>query len=386
MFEGRRLRPTTGNVGTPAVLFVDDSYWDCFAQFAVGLRRAGIRAIRVTTRPPLPGSRQFIFDRTIHLRSLAEFDQLSSLLDGEQLIDVQSVESLAVPTVRGLRSTDPSSAPRRWDRRALIVDKPTAARRMQAAGIHVPDIITDPAATPDEIVATLGLPVVRKLRTGSSGDGVSIIESRHELESTAPDDGASSMFFYERFIDGRHIQFAGIVNADLHNRSVTYETLNRFSTMGPASEIRVLDDTELRKTGTRVAEALDLSGMVNVNVIRDAEGQDWVHDVNPRIWGSAVSFRLVGIDFLGAYISWLCGVDSARNETMAPEGTEFQVFPVAYATTRPDESVIQLYGRFARAARPFADYLGPTYVLYESVRRIGMGMADTFPLLRRTGH
>jgi len=59
---------------------------------------------------------------------------------------------------------------------------------------------------------------------------------------------------------------------------------------------------------------------------------------------------------------------------------------VAYATTRPDESVFQLYSRFARAARPFADYLGPTYVLYESVRRIGMGMADTFPLLRRTEH
>ena len=386
MYEGRRHRPNTGNIGTPAVLFVDDSYWDCFAQFAVGLRRAGIRAIRVTTRPPLPGSRRFIFDRTIHLHAPDEFDRLSSLLDGEQLIDVQTVESLAVPTVRGLRSTDPSPAPRRWDGRALIVDKPTAACRMQTAGIHVPDIITDPTATPDEIISTLGLPVVRKLRTGSSGDGVSIIETRRELESTSPDDRTASKFFYERFIDGRHIQFAGIVNADMHNQSVTYETLNRFSTMGPASEIRVLDDTELRKTGLQVAEALDLSGMVNVNVIRDAEGQDWVHDVNPRIWGSAVSFRLVGVDFLGAYISWLSDVETARSETTPPEGAEFQVFPVAYATTRPDESAFHLSRRFARAARPFADYLGPTYVLYESVRRIGMGIADAFPPLRRTEH
>ena len=299
---------------------------------------------------------------------------------------MQAVESLAVPTVRGLRRADPPPLPRRWDQRALIVDKPTAASRMQAAGIHVPDIITDPSAIPDDIISTLGLPVVRKLRTGSSGDGVSIIETRAELEAIARDEGEPSKFFYERFITGRHIQFAGIVNAEGHNQSVTYETLNRFSTMGPASEIRVLDDTELRKTGIRVGEALDLSGMVNVNVIRDAEGIDWVHDVNPRIWGSAVSFRLVGVDFLGAYISWLCGVDTMEQQATPVEGTEFQVFPVAYATTRPDESLFRLFGRFARAARPFADYVGTTYVLYESIRRIGMGMADTVPLLRRTGH
>ena len=156
--------------------------------------------------------------------------------------------------------------------------------------------------------------------------------------------------------------------------------------MGPASEIRVLDDTELRKTGIRVGEALDLSGMVNVNVIREAEGQDWVHDVNPRIWGSAVSFRLVGIDFLGACITWLCGVDTVQSQATPVEGSEFQVYPVAYATNRPDESLFQLFSRFARAARPFTDYVGTTYVLYESIRRIGMGMADTFLLLRRTGH
>ena len=352
MHRGRPHRTTTDVIGTPAVLFVDNTYWDCFAQFAVGLRKAGIRAIRVTTSPPLPMSRQFIYDRTIRLCSLSDFGQLSSLLRGEQIIDVQAVESLALQTVEGLRSADSPPAFGRWHRRARMVDKPTAAGRLRDCGISVPDIITDPSVTPDDVIDSFGLPVIHKLRTGSSGDGVSIIRSREELESIATGDLDPSLYFYERYVDGRHIQFAGIVNAESHDQSVTYETLSRFASMGPASRIRVLDDEELRKCGLRVGEALDICGMINVNVIRDADGKDWVHDVNPRIWGSAVSFRLVGLDFLGAYISWLCGIYDGVEQRIPREGTEFEVFPVAYAKPHPDESTFGLFRRFAERGAP----------------------------------
>jgi hypothetical protein len=383
MFVRGGQRGGTGSRGTPAVLFVDDGYWDCFAQFAVGLRGAGIRAVRVTTRPPLPMSKQFIFDRTIQLRSPTDFDDLASALEGEILLDVQTVERLAIPTVTNLGPFRTWPEAVRWDRKADVVDKPTAACRMEIAGLMVPDLVTDPTATPDEVIRTLGLPVVHKLRTGSSGDGVTVLRSKEELEAIMAATDDPSKYFFERFVDGRHIQFAGIVNAGAHDQTVTYQTLRRFSSMGPASEIRVLNDEQLRRTGLRVADALGLSGMVNINVIRDESGRDWVHDVNPRIWGSAVSFRLVGVDFLNAYISWLSKGRGVRAQSAPTDGAEFEVFPVAYATPRPGESTVQLYNRFARAARPFAGYVSTSYVLYESMRQVAMGTADAVVPSRR---
>ena len=243
--------------------------------------------------------------------------------------------------------------------------------------------MTDPSVTPDDIIEFFGLPVVRKLRTGSSGDGVSIIRSREELESLTSQQGDPSLYFYERYVDGRHIQFAGLVGAESGNHSVTYETLGRFASMGPASRIRVLDDEELRKTGLKVAEALDLCGMINVNVIRDSDGKDWVHDVNPRIWGSALSFRLVGVDFLGAYIAWLRGVgdgDGQSTPRTAPSSKSFR-WPMPSPIPMSPQSGCS--GDSHAPTRPFTDYLGTSYVAYESLRRIAMSLADVFPPLRR---
>ena len=52
---------------------------------------------------------------------------------------------------------------------------------------------------------------------------------------------------------------------------MTYRTLDRRCDMGPASTVRCIEDLPLERTGELVARTLGIDGMINVNVIRDAE-------------------------------------------------------------------------------------------------------------------
>jgi hypothetical protein len=95
-------RPRRTATTRPTVLFVDEHGWDCFFQLSTGLRRAGFRTIRITATPFRRSVGQLCFDRTVGLSSPDELDGLAEILDGEQIVDVQVVDALSVPTARGL--------------------------------------------------------------------------------------------------------------------------------------------------------------------------------------------------------------------------------------------------------------------------------------------
>jgi hypothetical protein len=48
-------------------------------------------------------------------------------------------------------------------------------------------------------------------------------------------------------------------------------------------------------------------GLVGERIIRDTDGNDWVHDVNPRVWGSFAAFRPANVDLVAAHVDWLPG-------------------------------------------------------------------------------
>jgi hypothetical protein len=397
---GRDAPPHALPLGVkPTVLFVEDVGWESFVQLAVGIRRAGIRTIRVTTSPRSLASPLSLFDRTIHLRSLSELADLAAILDGEHITDMQMTENVAEAVSKGLLMMPRSEGTDAWTRRLGAMDKTFVARRLRELGLFTPRIMTGPHFNSRHIVEELGLPVVRKLRVGSGGDGVSIITSHDELESLIANDKHSDQYFFEEFIEGRELQFGGVFGGRRDDIIVTYETLQRRGALAPASQIRLLEDHGIAETGRRIIAALGITGIMNINVIRDATGRDWVHDVNPRVFGSFLAFRPAGVDLLQSYIDWV--FDSAHlpvipaplfrsqrfddewsafptkterehlpSSSRGKNNSAFLVFPAAFRNQSVKENPLRTIGRFCRGAYPYLRWIGPRYVAYEAGRQL----------------
>jgi hypothetical protein len=210
---------------------------------------------------------------------------------------------------------------------------------------------------------------------GSGGSGVSIhhcLDSlRAALRVSAAEEGADGQpggdqRFFERHVTGRSLQFGCVAGREGVRRFVTYETLARIRPLAPASRIELLDDPSLAETGIQLVEALRISGYVNVNVIRDSAGFDWVHDVNPRVWGSFVAFDAAGIDLVGSYLRWLADEPELATRHESDVGRRMWVIPCGL-----DEALEQsttLMGGW-RVIRPYVSVLGVRYALFEFLRQ-----------------
>jgi len=348
----------------PVVLFVDEDGWDCHFQLASGLRRAGFRTIRVTMKPPSRAA-ALCFNRTVQLGSVSDLASLESILDGENVVDVQAIESLALQTYQGFPATSRPETSANWARRIDTVDKLVVSRRLQTGGFFAPDVVPAPVAGAREVVEALGLPVVHKPRVASGGMGLSIICTLEDLERALSEGGNSDSYFFERHVDGRSLQIGGVVDGGGMGPVATCETVGRPAGRGPASQLLGLDDPELAETGRKLATHLGIEGMINVEVIRDADGRDWVHDVNPRVWGSFAAFRVVGVDFLGAYVDWLRGIPEANSRRGIQEETRIDVLPGLFLRRQPSESRVEVQARLTRAALPYLKWVGPRHVAYE---------------------
>jgi hypothetical protein len=123
------------------------------------------------------------FNRTVQLGSVSELASLESILDGENVVDVQAIESLALQTYQGFPATSRPETSANWARRIDTVDKLVVSRRLQTGGFFAPDVVPAPVAGAREVVEALGLPVVHKPRVASGGMGLSIICTLEDLES-----------------------------------------------------------------------------------------------------------------------------------------------------------------------------------------------------------
>jgi hypothetical protein len=352
------------------ILFVDDYPWDNFFQLAAGLRRAGFRTVRVSLGHPKRSEMAFnlLFDRTIVLGAASELPCLVELLYEEDVVDIHCADALTAAVCSVLTTLPSASGRERWSTRAAATDKFVVSKTLAAEGIKVPDVILCSETTPDEAARVLGLPIVVKQRRGSGGGGVRVIDTVERLRAEAAD--FTDEWFYERFVTGKALQYGTLAGHDGVRVSATYETALRKYPRGPASVIESIDDPSLSETGARVISSLGLCGLVNINVIRDDEGVDWVHDVNPRAWGSFLVFRPMGVDFLTAYIEWLRTPEGAGSSAQLEPARRGHVFPAALGTMI-DERRPRAVIRLIRWSWPYFRLLGTRYLLFEIFRHRG---------------
>ncbi len=181
----------------------------------------------------------------------------------------------------------------------------------QAEGIRVPktEVIAD-IRDLRKWVAQTGLPTVLKADGSSGGDGVRIVHTMEEAERAfraleAPpllaravkwaliDQDMTlvwpsllrrrSVVNAQALVPGREATSAiacwkGTVLAALH-----FEVLNKAESAGPASVVRLIEDTEISAAAEKMVRRLDLSGVHGFDFMRETStGNAYLIEMNPR--------------------------------------------------------------------------------------------------------
>jgi hypothetical protein len=311
----------------PTVVFVDDAQWECFLQLAVILRKAGIRTVRVSVGLSRWYVDQILFDRYVRLPFPPTPEQLADILSSECVTDVQPTESLAMTTYAALNLLPASQRPDIWIGRSAFLDKWKVASTLRGLGIPTPDALLAEFTSPIEAVAQLSLPIVLKRRVGSSGSGVEVFDSIESLEQFVSRIEVLSDWFYERFIHGQSLVCAMCVGNEGIDVIATYEILKRVRLRGSSTVVEILNDARTTENGRTLINATHIRGLVCFDVIQDSNDIDWIHDVNPRAFGSFLTCQLGGFDFCGAYVRYITGRGNIEPSRVDASGHKSFVFP-----------------------------------------------------------
>lgn len=362
---GRGRRPQ----GTPAVVFVDDCKWNAFHQLAPGLRRAGVRTIRISTeglRKTRVTSR-LLFDRYEALPHSSSPSTLRVILAQENVVDVQFAESLAGWVGEATDALRPAVA-EQVRRRIAVVDKVVASRLFSQAGVPTPAIIPAAETSAEHVAERFGFPVVVKAAIGFGGKRVTIAHDLDELEAaTSNGSGEPGELFYEQFVVGRKLNYAAALGPDGVEQELAYEVVRWNRPVGRASVVETIDDAQLVEFGRKALDVAGCTGLVNMDVIRDGQGVDWLIDFNPRAFGGSGSFRAAGIDTSEGYLR-VIGARSTPPERSNPViGVRIRVFPTYLEDVIDTGQITRSTLAFLRGSIPYIRWLGFRYWLSEAL-------------------
>jgi hypothetical protein len=355
----------------PAVVFVDDGPWENFFHLAAALRKVGVRTVRVSVGSPGWEASRLLFDRTVTVPFLPDPGQLADILSSEYVADVHPAEGLAATTYAALDLLPADQRTDLWAGRSDLLDKCRVGGVLRDIGLRTPDALGADLVSARQAVAELSLPIVLKRRVGASGADVRVIDTLDELEQAVDDIADLTAWFFERFVAGRSIVCAGCVGDEGIELIASYEVCNRKYPLGPSSEVDFLDDGPVTAAGVRLMSTLKIRGFICFDIIRDADGVDWIHDLNTRVFGGFSMCQIAGFDFLGAYLRCLTGRGPVeptrlgavgRHEFTFPGGRR-DVFRAGQRRTGP--------WRTARWTHRHESLLGFRYFLFLLLRRSG---------------
>jgi hypothetical protein len=361
------MNPRDVRATAPTVLFVDDSHWHAFMQLSPLLRRHGMRTIRITTeaRTASHVTSSLLFDRHLVVEPSSVRRAMASFLSTEHVVDVQFVETVRDLVVDAL-DLMPTELGDAIARRLSVMDKRVASASFERSGIRVPAITALLDASPESIVDQYGAPVVVKRRVGCNGDQVLIVddvEALHDVRARLRD---PESYFCEQYVRGEKLNYAAAVGPDGIVQELTYRVTKWRQPVGSAEEAETIDDAALAAFGRRAVAVAGCTGLVNLDVIRDAEGHDWLIDFNPRAFGGLVSFVAAGLDLSEGY---LCAIGERRSppSSWGPVvGQRVRIFPTCLAEATDGGGLVTTASTYVREARPYLRWLGLRYWVAEA--------------------
>ncbi len=256
---------------------------------------------------------------------IARDDPLASYLDIEAIVEAaKEVGADAVHPGYGFLAENPTFAERlteegikfigpRPEVLRLLGDKLAAREAMVKAGLPVAEGSGKPVSDRDEAISTaavIGYPVMIKAAAGGGGIGIQVVNSPDEFEAALRlcQGRALSAFgddrvFVEKFIEGaQHIEFQVLGDG---SKAVHFgERFCSIQRRHQKEEVR----EELGAKVVAGAEAVGYEGLATFEFLRDAEGEFYFLEVNPRVQVEhTVTEMIAGVDLISLGIRVAAG-------------------------------------------------------------------------------
>ena len=345
-----------GDAAPPTVVFLDEAKWESFFQLAAKLRRSGVRCVRVTSVPQGVSrvASRLVFHRCVYLSPSRQEEVLRSVLGSENVIDLQFSENFA-DLVSRVATALPETIASRVMRRVQLIDKVSAGEFMQRSGASTPARLQLPSPDLDAFVATHGWPVVLKRRIGWGGKGVRIISDRgHLLDAIESLGQTVNEYFVEAFVNGERVNYGAALVEGTVAQEACYATTRTDDPVGPSTQIRTIDDTEVLDVGRRIVLASQCDGLMNINFMQDEFGVCWPVDFNIRIFGRVTSFAKAGLDFREGYLRSL-GMATRVTASQPRAGVTLDSYPEAqrslFMEGHPVQGLVSMMVRAPETAR-----------------------------------
>lgn len=184
------------------------------------------------------------------------------------------------------------------DTLACALDKLALARRCEDTGL-VPR--TEPAG-PDALAVAWTFPVFAKPRRGAGSRGVRLVPDLAALQALPVDED----LIVQDFLPGD--EYSVDVIADSGHRVVAAVPRTRTRVdSGVAIAGRTVHDPELEEAAARIAQAIGLVGVANVQLRRDRDGRAVLLEVNPRFPGALPLTIAAGVDIPSLVVDLFLG-------------------------------------------------------------------------------
>lgn len=160
--------------------------------------------------------------------------------------------------------------------------------------VRVPRSVPLQGGSAEQLARTLGLPFIVKPRQGAGGRGFAVIEDLAAL-AAIPDDGS---YLAQELLPGEEFSIDVLARPDGHVVAAVPRRRDKVDS-GIAVAGRTVRDPALEQFGRAVAQAIGVTGVVNVQVRRASDGQPALLEVNPRFPGTMSLTMAAGIDMPG---------------------------------------------------------------------------------------
>ena len=355
-------------LGTPTVVFLDETKWHCFFQLAATLRRKGVRCVRVTTMPSTRSriASRLVFDRCVQLPAERHEEVLRSVLLSENVVDIQFSENFVDLIGRCATALTPSLY-LQLRRRVELMDKVRAGQFMERLGASTPARVE--LTSPDlmSFVQAHGVPVLMKNRIGYGGRGVSVIEDQDDVvDRMAALGDAKDHHYLEQYIAGRRINYGAVVVDGELAQDVCYETLRTVDLLGPLMQLVTCENAEVHSVGRRIVVASGCNGPMNIQFVQDEDGTCWPFDFNLRAFGPVTSFVRAGLDFGEGYLRSL-GLSAQLTSTHATSGVTIDGYPETQRALVRSGHRLKGLASFIAGASENAQRLGWRYIFLEAL-------------------
>lgn len=314
-----------------AVVLFHHARFNSMEQLAVVARRGGATTVLVTCAPTGRLGRLsdcLLYRKRIYLSAPSEMASVAKCLSTLPVADVQATEDMAKAIPDAILAVLPHAIAADVRLRRYYSDKSAMAHLASAHGVRVPRQIPVASVQPEKAIAELGLPLVVKNRVGASGRGVVVASTEAEVREAIAVLGPPEMQYYERYIRGRLTAYSAIVSANGILQEATCQSVRQSSdpTFPPIGH-EVIEDSELTGIGRIVCAAAGLRGPINMQTVKDDDGNHWLIDVNLRPFGTMLAFDQTVLDTAAAYLLAIGLTEDSVMHRSPPIGCRVTLFP-----------------------------------------------------------